>query len=114
MAKKYLSLEEAAGQLGLSQEALKKAREQGDLRGFADRGNWKFREEDIEEYGRTLSVDSNPEVPIAEEHDLVLGFDDNVLGGDEDEISEQPTIIRKSGDSNVHAADDRELFSFLD
>ena len=29
MAKKYLSLEEAAGQLGLSQEALKKAREQG-------------------------------------------------------------------------------------
>ncbi len=117
MAKKYLSLEEAAGQLGLSQEALKKAREQGDLRGFADRGNWKFREEDIEEYGRTLSVDSNPDLPIIddeEEADLVLGFDENVLGGDDDDIGEQPTIIRKSGDSNVHGADDKELFSFLD
>ena len=27
----------------------KKAREQGALRGFADRGNWKFREEDIDQ-----------------------------------------------------------------
>lgn len=117
MAKKYLSLEEAAGQLGLSQEALKKAREQGDLRGFADRGNWKFREEDIEEFGRTLKADSDPEMPILEdeeEAELVLGFDDNVLGGDDDEIGEQPTIIRKSGDSNVHGAEDKELFSFLD
>ena len=118
MAKKYLSLEEAAGQLGLSQDALKKAREQGDIRGFADRGNWKFREEDIDEYGRTLKADSDPEIPIVEdeeEPDLVLGFDDNVLGGDDDdEIGEQPTIIRKSGDSNIHSSGDAELFSFLD
>ena len=44
MAKKYLSLEEAAGMLGISEDELKRAREKGDIRGFADRGNWKFRQ----------------------------------------------------------------------
>ena len=40
MAKKYLSIEEAAGQLGMTVEQLQRFREKGDIRGFADRGSW--------------------------------------------------------------------------
>lgn len=106
MAKKYLSLEEAATMLGISQEALKKAREAGDVRGFADRGNWKFREEDLETYARERQVDSNPDIPILAEEkpSLTLNFgaaDSNVLSTEDDDIGEQPTIIRKAGDSKV-------------
>ncbi len=101
MAKKYLSLDEAAAKLGVSQESLKKAREKGDLRGFADRGNWKFREEDLEEFGRKMSADSDPDVPVLNpEVELDFG-DQSVFSADEDDIGEQPTIIRKSGDSSV-------------
>ena len=39
MAKKYLSLSEAAEQLGISEDALKARREANEIRGFADRGN---------------------------------------------------------------------------
>ena len=52
MAKKYLTLEEAAEMLGLPSEQVVRAREQGELRGFADRGSWKFRESDIQEFAR--------------------------------------------------------------
>jgi len=96
MAKKYLSLEEAAAVVGVSEERLKEARAAGDIRGFADRGNWKFRQEDLEEFARTIQADSSPDVPI-------FGGD-NVLDDDEG-IAEQPTTIRKS-DSNVLTDDD--------
>jgi hypothetical protein len=96
MAKKYLSLEEAAALVGVSEEQLKEARAAGDIRGFADRGNWKFRQEDLEEFARTIQADSSPDVPI-------FGGD-NVLDDDEG-IAEQPTTIRKS-DSNVLTDDE--------
>jgi hypothetical protein len=96
MAKKYLSLEEAAALVGISEEKLKEARAAGDIRGFADRGNWKFRQEDLEELARTIQADSSPDVPI-------FGGD-NVLDDDEG-IAEQPTTIRRS-DSNVLTDDD--------
>ena len=107
MAKKYLSLEEASGMLGISEEALKKARENGDVRGFADRGNWKFRDEDVAEYGRSLSADSSAEVPLFGDSGSVLGDDDG--------IGEQPTEIRKgSGDSNVLSGDNDILITDAD
>ena len=96
MAKKYLSLEEAAALVGVTEEQLKEARAAGDIRGFADRGNWKFRQEDLEEFARTIQADSSPDVPI-------FGGD-NVLDDDEG-IAEQPTTIRKS-DSNVLTDDE--------
>ena len=58
MAKKYLTLEEAAERLGLSTDHLMRLREQGDIRGFADRGSWKFNEEEIEEFARRSEIDS--------------------------------------------------------
>lgn len=115
MAKKYLSLDEAAAKLGVSQDSLKKAREKGDLRGFADRGNWKFREEDLEEFGRKMSADSDPDVPVLKP-ELELDFgDQSVFSSDDDDIGEQPTIIRKGGDSSVLSEEsDLNLFDVGD
>jgi len=67
MAKKYLNLEDAAKRLGIDPEALMQLREDGEIRGFADRGSWKFREQDIEEYGRSLQTDSSPDIPTDED-----------------------------------------------
>jgi excisionase family DNA binding protein len=101
--KKYLSLEEAAQQLGMRNDELNKMREQGQIRGFADRGTWKFKVEDVEELGRTRQADSDPELPMFDEP---LGNPDShlALGGesamvlDDDGESEDPTVIRKSRD----------------
>ncbi len=71
MSKKYLSLEEASQQLGITAEQLIRRRENGDVRGFADRATWKFRPEDIESLGRSLQTDSSPEVPLLSDDDLL-------------------------------------------
>jgi excisionase family DNA binding protein len=89
-SKKYLSLEEAAEHLRIKSDELIRLREKGDIRGFADRGTWKFKFEDVEELGRRRQPDSSPEVPMLEE---------------DDEFSRQPTIITKgrggTSDSDV-------------
>lgn len=46
--KKYLPLEVAANQLGITTEQLLALKNRGDIRGFADRGAWKFKSEDLD------------------------------------------------------------------
>lgn len=109
--KKYLSLDEAAQQLGLRNDELNRIREKGDVRGFADRGTWKFKVEDIEELARSRQADSSPEVPMyvdsdSQDSSTTLGNPDSAfaMGGDsamvldDDDDSEDPTVIRKSRD----------------
>ncbi|WP_417386342.1 hypothetical protein [Gimesia sp.] len=118
MAKKYLNLEEAAAELGMEKEELNRLREAGDIRGFADRGAWKFRMEDVEELGRTRQADSDPAIPLFNNEDLedddlfdsaILDDDDMTLESDsvidEDEVGEQATVIRGS----VHDDDDEPV-----
>jgi len=115
--KKYLSLDEAAQQLGLRNEDLNRLREKGDVRGFADRGTWKFKVEDIQELARSRQADSSPEVPMyiesepdgAPEGDdpfaflgnpdsaFAIGGDSAMVLDDEGEVDD-PTVIRKSRD----------------
>ncbi|MBS0203995.1 MAG: helix-turn-helix domain-containing protein [Planctomycetes bacterium] len=85
-SKKYLSLEEAASLLKLKNEELIRLREKGDIRGFADRGTWKFKAEDVEEFSRRRQPDSDPDVAIMDD--------------DDDELSRQATVIRKGRDSS--------------
>jgi excisionase family DNA binding protein len=120
MAKKYLSLEEAASQLGISADQLKRFREQGDIRGFADRGSWKFREQDIEEFLRTRQTDSSPDFPIitgessssvlqepdfedlsSSDSDVRLFFDESMFEDDSDakELANSGSDVQLSGDS---------------
>ncbi|MCA9016974.1 MAG: hypothetical protein KDA77_16700 [Planctomycetaceae bacterium] len=105
MAKKYLNLEEAAAQLGMDKDELNRLREAGDIRGFADRGAWKFRLEDVEELGRSRQADSDPAIPLfTEDEDDDDLFGSAILEGDElgesvideDEVGEQATVIRGS------------------
>lgn len=70
MAKKYLSLEEAAAMLGVETGELNRLRESGEVRGFADRGTFKFRVDDIEELSRRRQADSDPDVPLMGDDDL--------------------------------------------
>jgi len=121
MAKKYLSLEEAAGQLGISTDQLKRFRELGDIRGFADRGSWKFREQDIEEFLRTRQADSSPDFPIintsdssssvldapeaddlsSSDSDVRLFFDDSMFQDENDAsgLANSGSDLRLTGDS---------------
>ncbi|MCA9053580.1 MAG: helix-turn-helix domain-containing protein [Planctomycetaceae bacterium] len=92
MSKKYLSLEETASALGIAKDELIRMRERGEIRGFADRGTWKFREEDVQQVRRSRQADSDPDVPM-----FVDDQDDSAIGIG-DEVAEQPTIIRKGGD----------------
>ena len=116
MSKKYLSLEEAAQTLGLTVDELKQIREKGDIRGFADRATWKFRQQDIEEYRRRTNPDSSPEVSIMGDDDIGLGdepvdddsasdvrliLDDDLLGDDS-----APDVPAEQGsDSDVQLVD---------
>lgn len=89
--KKYLSLDEAAELLKIKPDELIRYREKGDIRGFADRGTWKFKAEDVEEFARRRQPDSDPDVAILDDED--------------DELGRQATVIRKgrgsTSDSDV-------------
>lgn len=93
--KKYLSLEEAATQLGVKVDELIRLREKGEVRGFADRGTWKFKADDVAEYRRRQQPDSDPDLPIMDEAD------------DDDELGRQATVIRQGAksDSDVRLYD---------
>lgn len=100
ISKKYLSLEEAAALLKVKTEDLIRLREKGDIRGFADRGTWKFKAEDVEEFARRRQPDSDPDVAIQ--------YDE-----DDDELGRQETVIRKgrgsTSDSDVRLVLDSGL-----
>ena len=103
MAKKYITLEEAADRLGLSADELSAVREQGQIRGFADQGSWKFLETDIEEYGRSQEVDSSSDIPMFDEG----FFDDESSSGDSDsDVQMVDGVDLSSSDSDVRLSSD--------
>ncbi len=116
ISKKYLSLEEAAGLLKLKNDELIRLREKGEIRGFADRGTWKFKADDVEEFRRRRQPDSDPSVPIMDDDDLgerlmsdpdlqTFSSSENALDDEDDELGRQATVIRKgrgsTSDSDV-------------
>ncbi|MBC8115450.1 MAG: helix-turn-helix domain-containing protein, partial [Candidatus Saccharimonas sp.] len=123
ISKKYLSLEEAAGMLKLKNDELIRLREKGEIRGFADRGTWKFKADDVEEFRRRRQPDSDPDVPIMSDDDLgerlmsdpdlqTFSSSEHALDED-DELGRQATVIRKgresSSDSDVRLVLDEGL-----
>lgn len=106
--KKYLSLEEAARRLSVSTDQLIRMRENQEIRGFADRGTWKFRVEDVDEVARIRQADSSPEVPLIMDDSgpMVVGDDMSDAGSSTiladlpsgADVGEQPTVIRKGSD----------------
>jgi hypothetical protein len=109
MSKKYLTLEEASSFLRIAPSELNKLRERGEIRAFSDRGSWKFREEDVENLSRSRQADSNPEVPLLPAAPSSSEF---VLGDDDDEMSDEPTIFRSKPKSS--SASDSDIRLMLD
>src|ERR1700704_1122078 len=71
MAQRFLSLDEAADQLGISKDGLLALRERNKVTGYKDGASWKFRSEAIEK----LAVEGIPDIdPSAS--DLALDLDD--------------------------------------
>lgn len=67
MAQKFIGLEDAAKQLGVSKDRLTELREEGQLRGYRDGASWKFRTEDVdklEEKGVHTSTESDIALPM--------------------------------------------------
>lgn len=104
MAKKYLTLEEAAQQLGMKPDELVRLRERGEIRGFADRGTWKFKSEDVDEFGRSRDADSSPEVPILDDTPMAQP----AVGGGKGKGS-APGRFNKTSDSDVRLLLDETL-----
>src|SRR2546426_5954565 len=90
MAKRYLSIEEAAEQLGLTKAEVNQLRTKGEIRGFADRGTFKFKAEDVDELARRLQPSSDPDVPMIDGHD-----DSSVLEDESPADDDAPSIIRR-------------------
>ena len=128
MAKKYLTIEEAAALLGVETSVLTRLREKGEIRAFADRGNWKFREDDVEELARKRQADSDPDVPIYKDsskkpQDDMAGtvmLDPPKTGSDSDSsislgteadetLGSQPTIVRKGGMDDLLGSSDSDV-----
>lgn len=108
MSKKYLNLDEAAQMLAMAPEELVRLRERGDVRGFADRGTWKFKSEDIESLLRKRQADSSPELPLI---DPSLPLAD--ARGSKSDMGEQPTVIRRErasdSDNLLSSENDRSM-----
>ncbi|MCA8985042.1 MAG: helix-turn-helix domain-containing protein [Planctomycetaceae bacterium] len=126
MASKYINLEDAASQLSITTTELNRLREAGEIRAFADRGTWKFKQEDVETLARNLKPDSGYDIPRIEDEDDVIRLGEELdLGGGsqivlEEEMGDRPTVISKkspgmppSSDSDVRLVVDPALESDL-
>jgi hypothetical protein len=107
MSKKYLSLEEAAQKIGINPAELNRLREKGSIRAFADRGNWKFKEEDVQSLARSRQADSDPDVP------LQLGTADDDSSAElvfsDEELGVEPTVVSKGSLSDSSSDSDVRL-----
>ncbi len=62
----YYTLEEAAQKLGMSVDELRELAKSKKIRAFQDRGNWRFRSQDIDERARQLGIGSEPELQLGD------------------------------------------------
>jgi hypothetical protein len=112
--KRYLNIDEAAAKLGLTKEALNQLRSKGEVRGFADRGTFKFKEEDIDELSRRMQLSSDPDVQMVGEDDGSVLDDDHA--GDGSGLGNAPSLVRRqSGDEpTIDLDSDNSAGSILD
>ncbi|HEV8293518.1 MAG TPA: helix-turn-helix domain-containing protein, partial [Tepidisphaeraceae bacterium] len=102
MAQRFTSLEEAAGQLGISKERLSDLREAGKVRAYRDGASWKFRAEDIEK----LAVEGIPQIDPPPS-DLSLDLDDE--GEEAAGIAAPAESAPVASESELRLADDEPL-----
>jgi len=99
MAQKFLSLEEAADQLGISKDRLNELREANKVTGYRDGASWKFRSEAIEK----LAVDGIPAIEPSPS-DLALDLDDEPL-----EPAAEPPAASPAAEAPAESGSDIKL-----
>lgn len=116
MAKKYLSIDEAASILGLTAAQVRRAIDRRELHAYKDGASFKLSEQQVEEYRRSQQTDSSPEFPLlsgdqdsddAGQIDLSSSDSDVRLMADEpgpkrgklDDLVNSGSDVRLSGDS---------------
>jgi excisionase family DNA binding protein len=138
MAQKFVGLDEAAKQLGVSKDRLSNLREAGQVRAYRDGTSWKFRTDDIEKLatdglpaadsgGSDLSLvdeasleTESPPSASSSELDLDLGGDDRVAGEtasdiDLDDLDEPTVPVETAGeDESVELAADDDVDDLSD
>ncbi|MCA9227806.1 MAG: helix-turn-helix domain-containing protein, partial [Planctomycetales bacterium] len=89
MAGKFLSLEEAAAQLGLTEEKLKELRDRGEIHGYRDGASWKFKSEEVDRVAEELGGASGGSSALPfEDDDEIIGLADiDDLGDGESDSS---------------------------
>lgn len=106
MAQKFVSLDEAAAQLGITKDRLNELREDGKVRAYRDGASWKFRADDVEKLASeglppdasssdlSLSLESEPAesaMPSSIElEDITLGSDIELDLADEEPTAANP------------------------
>lgn len=101
----YLSLEEAAAQLGISPEQLVDLRSQGQVRGFRDGASWKFPDSEIERLKDDLAAGGSG--VLVNDTDMTASGS-NIIGGDEGSdlgIGEEPSQPGSGSDVNLVASE---------
>lgn len=83
MVQEYLSIDEAADELGVTKDELNRMAQRREIRAFADRGSWKFRKKDVEEHARQAGIGSGAEVELGDSEEIQLPIDSQ---GSSDEI----------------------------
>lgn len=86
MAQRYLDLAEAAERLGMSVDELKRLAQRREIRAFADKGTFKFREQDIQEYARQRSLGSGAEVDLGSGSEAFIGVEPLTESSQSDEV----------------------------
>jgi excisionase family DNA binding protein len=108
MAQRFLSLEEAADQLGISKERLLELREHNKVTGYKDGASWKFRSEAIEK----IAVEGIPSIEPPPS-DLALDIDEEdhlELPSSYGKPAKKPAAdLDEAEDSELSLADDDDL-----
>src|SRR5689334_21842671 len=96
----YYSLQEAAALLHVTPEQLKEMAKKNEVRAFLDRGNYRFRAQEIDELARSRAGSSDPE--------LVLGDIEGPKSGTPRSATKAPSSekLNKSGQDLRHPSDE--------
>jgi hypothetical protein len=103
--KKYYSIEEAAGALGITPAEINLRRERNELHGYRDGASWKYKAEEVDALARRLRSEALSAATDDDTGEVLLS--DSALGGSEAGIS--GTVVggkdKKAADSDLRLAD---------
>jgi len=110
MAKKYLSIDEAASILGLTAAQVRRAIDRRELHAYKDGASFKLSEQQVEEFRRSQQADSSPEFPLlSDDEDSSDQIDLSSSDSDVRLMADEPPASRGSLKDLVNSGSDVRL-----